>query len=108
MGHSVSYLAAEASRVSPVSHPEFSDARKNRDGRDVIGLAEAPERRRRDHFFLEVGADDAHGVDALGLDSARVDGIDPDLSGTQLFRQYGCDRVHRAPSWPSKPTKWAA
>ena len=63
---------------------------------DIIHLTDAAKRGLRDGAFLEVGADEARGVYAFGLNHAGVDGVDADLFRAQLFREDAGDRVHRA------------
>ena len=43
---------------------------KHGDAGDIVGLAEPAERGARHHVFLEIAADDAGGVGALGLHAA--------------------------------------
>ena len=66
------------------------------DAGDVVHLADAAERGLRDGSLLEVGADEARGVYAFGLDHAGVDGVDADLLRAEFFREDAGDGVDRA------------
>src|SRR5271170_860326 len=68
---------------------------KGCDRRNVIDLAETTEGSLRHCAFLEVTADEACGVDALGLDHSRVDRVDADLPRTKLLGENAGDGVDR-------------
>src|SRR2546428_14065563 len=64
--------------------PRVRAGEEDRDGSDVSRLPGAAQRGLRGRVLLPVGADEAPGARALGVDHARVDGVDPDLLRPQL------------------------
>src|SRR4051812_41309756 len=55
--------------------------------RDIVGLAETAERGARHDLLLEVAADHADLVRALGLDASGRDDVDADVARGELARQ---------------------
>src|SRR5260370_14317171 len=66
------------------------------DAGNVIDLTNAPQRGLRYSSRLQVGADEACGVYAFGLDHAGADGVDPALLRAKLFGKDASDGVDRA------------
>src|SRR6266478_7773867 len=64
--------------------PRVRTSEEDRDGSNVNRLPGAAQRGLRGRVLLPVGADEAPGARALGVDHARVDGVDPDLLRPQL------------------------
>src|SRR5260370_41238772 len=77
--------------------PRVRAGQKDRDSRDVSRLPGAAQRSLRGRVLLEVGADEARGVRALGFDDAGVDGVDPDLLRPQLPGEDARDTSRRQP-----------
>src|SRR5260221_1088443 len=71
-------------------------SQKGGDAGNVINLADAAERGLRDSAGLEVGADEACGVYAFGLDHAGGDGVDADLLRAKFVGEDASDGVDRA------------
>jgi hypothetical protein len=77
-------LPVAARRREPLAREPRGIVRgkENGDAGDVVRLSDATKRRICDHRLLEIAAHDAAAVHALGLDSARRNGVDPDFSRT--------------------------
>jgi len=69
----ISTIAA-GNRYPLASHPlGVYRGEENRDARDVLRLAESPERSVRHHLLIELAADDSRLMNAFGLHDARGD-----------------------------------
>src|SRR2546422_10748695 len=75
--------------------PRVRAGEEDRDGSDVSRLPGAAQRGLRGRVLLPVGADEAPGARALGVDHARVDGVEPDLLLPQLAGEDARNPVNR-------------
>jgi hypothetical protein len=66
---------------------------EDRYGCDVAGLAGASERSLGFAILLPFSSDEADGMRALGLNEARIDGVDANLPGAKLFAEDPCDGI---------------
>src|SRR6201993_201135 len=55
--------------------------------RDVLGLADAAQRRTRDQLLLRLRSHDARRVRTLRFDSTGIESVNADFSGAELFRE---------------------
>ena len=69
---------------------------KDRSGSNVLGLANATERRLCFNAFAKIALVEAGGAHPLGYHHPGVDGIDADFARTELLGQCSGDGIDRA------------
>src|SRR2546425_12255772 len=67
---------------------------KSRDRRNILRLAEATERRLRNHLLLKVAARESQCVKAFSLDSTWVDRVHANLLWPKFLGQYPGNGTH--------------
>src|SRR5579864_670006 len=65
--------------------PRIIRAKKYGHARDVLGLADAAQRRTRDYLLLELRSHDARRVRTLRFGSTGIESVNADFSGAELF-----------------------
>ena len=65
--------------------PSIIRGKKYGHARDVLGLADAAQRRTRDYLLLELRSHDARRVRTLRFGSTGIEGVNADFSGAELF-----------------------
>ena len=65
--------------------PRIIRAKKYGHARDVLGLADAAQRRTRDYLILELRSHDTRRVRTLRFGSTGIESVNADFSGAELF-----------------------
>ena len=65
--------------------PSIIRGKKYAHARDVLGLADAAQRRTRDYLLLELRSHDTRRVRTLRFGSTGIESVNADFSGAELF-----------------------
>ena len=65
--------------------PSIIRGKKYGHARDVLGLADAAQRRTRNYLLLELRSHDARRVRTLRFGSTGIESVNADFSGAELF-----------------------
>src|SRR6202023_2082651 len=76
--------------------PRIIRGKKCSHARDVLGLADAAQRRTRDYLLFKLRSHDARRVRTLGFGSTGIESVNADFSGAELFREHACQAIDGA------------